>query len=72
MLPAAKQCENGTADRILGPAERRGGEALLELGALGAAGADGGENLLADGVGGGLAVMADGDRARRARPRGPW
>ena len=67
MLPAASSVRIGAADRILRPAERRRAEALLELGALGAAWADRREHLLADRVGGWLAVVADGvERVGRA------
>ena len=59
MLPAASSVEDGPVHGVLRPAERRPGEPLLEVGALGAARADRGQHFLAHGVRGWLAVVAD-------------
>ena len=59
MFPAASRTRTGPAHGVLRPAERRPGEPLLEVGALGAPRTDRGQHFLAHGVRGWLSVVAD-------------
>ena len=59
-VPGREQNEDGPAHGVLRPAERRPGEPLLEVGALGAPRADRGQHFLAHRVRGRLSVVANG------------